>query len=142
MTATSPELAAGTADLGSPHVDMMLQWPLAHLRIDAGVSGGTLELAGDATIDEDRDGLVLSNFIVSYPGNQLHLVRDTDIHFRDRIVVEPLELVGEHGGLSFQAEVQPRDFRSAAIRGNSSTGMLPTPSQASQIGFRESRSRK
>lgn len=100
-------LSAGAVDLGTPRVDMVLQWPLAHLRIDAGVKGGSVQLAGDATIDDDKDGLVLSNFVVAWPGNLLHLARDADIHFRDQVVVEPLELIGDHGSLRFSAQISP-----------------------------------
>jgi autotransporter translocation and assembly factor TamB len=104
-------LSAGSIDLGSPRVDMGLEWPVAHLRIDAGVSGGALELAGDATIDDDKDGLVLSNFTVAYPGNQLRMARSTNVHLRDQVVVEPLELVGDHGSLRFSAQVEPAPGR-------------------------------
>ncbi len=76
-------LLAGAVDLGAPRIAMDLSWPVAHLRIDAGVSGGALQLAGDATIDHDRDGVILSNFLVSYPGNELRLARDANVHFRE-----------------------------------------------------------
>ena len=100
-------LSTGNIDLGAPRVAMDLQWPVAHLAIDAGVRGGALNLNGDATIDDDRDGLVLSNFVVSYPGNELRLRRPTNVHFRDEVIVEPLNLVGDHGSLRFSAQVKP-----------------------------------
>ena len=100
-------LSTGNIDLGSPRVAIDLQFPVAHFGIDAGVKDGVLKLAGDATIDDDKDGLILSNFIVSWPGNQLHLLRPTNLHFRDEVIVEPLNLVGDHGSLRFEALLQP-----------------------------------
>ena len=100
-------LAAGNVDLGGPRIAMNLAFPIAHLRIDAGVRGGALQLAGDATINDDRDGLTLSNFAVSWPGNELHLVRPANVHFRDELIVEPVNLVGDHGSIRFQAQVEP-----------------------------------
>jgi translocation and assembly module TamB len=100
-------ILAGAVDLGAPRIAMDLEWPIAHLRIDAGVEGGQLVLAGDAEIDEDKDGLTLSNFTVGYPGHTLAMVRPTSVHFRDQVIVEPLELHGEHGTLRFQAQVKP-----------------------------------
>jgi autotransporter translocation and assembly factor TamB len=107
-------LVAAGVDLGAPRIDMGLEWPIAHVRIDAGVRGGALQLAGDARIDDDKDGLVLSHFIVAYPGNTLHLAHDTDIHFRNEVIVEPLELVGDHGGLRLSAELWPETARQPA----------------------------
>src|SRR5262249_20936856 len=69
LRVSSRRVLASAIDLGSPRIDMQLLWPQANLRIDAGVAGGALQLAGDAKIDEDKDGLVLSNFLVAYPGN-------------------------------------------------------------------------
>ena len=100
-------LAAGNVDLGSPRFAMDLQFPVAHLGIDAGVKDGSLKLIGDATIDDDKDGLVLSNFTISWPGNQLVLRHAANVHFRDQVIVEPLDLVGDHGSLRFQAQLQP-----------------------------------
>ena len=100
-------LAAGNIDLGSPRVAMDLQFPIAHLGIDAGVKDGSLKLLGDATIDDDKDGLVLSNFTISWPGNQLVLRRPTNVHFRNQVIVEPLDLVGDHGSLRFEAQLEP-----------------------------------
>ena len=100
-------LAAGNIDLGSPRVAMDLQFPVAHLGIDAGVQDGSLKLLGDATIDDDKDGLVLSNFTLAWPGNQLVLRRPANVHFRDEVIVEPLDLVGDHGSLRFEAQLQP-----------------------------------
>ena len=113
LSITASNFAHGQIALGAPSIDMDLQWPVAHLRIDAGVAQGRLALAGDATIDDDKDGLVLSRFTVSYPGNDLHLVRNTNVHFRDRTILEPLELVSPWGGLRLSAEVAPRTAKSA-----------------------------
>jgi translocation and assembly module TamB len=99
--------SASAIDLGAPRVDMTLEWPWAHLRTGATVAGGALQLAGDARIDEDRDGLVLSHFVVSYPGNSLQLAHDVNVHFRDALILEPIDLVGDHGSLRLQAQVQP-----------------------------------
>jgi translocation and assembly module TamB len=101
------KLSAGAVDLGAPKAAMDLQWPVGHLRIDAGVRGGDLQLAGDAAVDPDRDGLTLSHFLVNYPGNELRLARPVSVHFRDRVIVEPLELQSENGDIRFQAEVAP-----------------------------------
>jgi translocation and assembly module TamB len=106
LTVAAQRIVAGAIDLGAPKVAMDLTWPMAHLRIGAGVQGGNLQVAGDATIDADRDGLLLSNFIISYPGNQLKLAKQASVHFRDEIVVEPIQLTGDHGGLAFQAKIQ------------------------------------
>jgi translocation and assembly module TamB len=98
-------IVAGAVDLGAPRVAMNLQWPVAHLRIGAGVQGGALSVAGDATIDDDKDGLLLSNFVVSYPENQLRLARPASVHFRDQVVVEPIDLIGDHGSLGFAGKI-------------------------------------
>jgi translocation and assembly module TamB len=100
-------LSASAVDLGAPRIDMDLQWPLAHLRIEAGVLGGVLQLAGDARIGEDKDGLVLSNFLVAYPGNTLRLAHDAEVHFRDELVLEPIELVSDHGSVRLQGQMRP-----------------------------------
>ncbi|HTO95841.1 MAG TPA: translocation/assembly module TamB domain-containing protein [Myxococcales bacterium] len=100
-------LSASAVDLGAPRIDLTLQWPWAHLRTGARVAGGTLEIAGDARIDEDKDGLVLSNFVISYPGNRLQLANDANLHFREQLILEPIDLVGEHGSVRLQAQVQP-----------------------------------
>jgi translocation and assembly module TamB len=106
LTLAAQHVIAGAIELGVPRVAMDLQWPIAHLRIGAGVQGGALSVAGDATIDRDKDGLLLSNFVVSYPGNQLRLVRPASVHFRDEVIVEPIDLSGEHGAMHFEARVQ------------------------------------
>ncbi|HEY2031681.1 MAG TPA: translocation/assembly module TamB domain-containing protein [Myxococcales bacterium] len=106
LTLAAQRLVAGAVDLGAPRVAMDLQWPVAHLRIGAGVQGGALSVVGDATIDDDKDGLRLSNFVVAYPGNELRLARESNVHFRDEVVVDPIELNGPHGGLRFQARLQ------------------------------------
>ncbi|HUJ26383.1 MAG TPA: translocation/assembly module TamB domain-containing protein [Myxococcales bacterium] len=104
---TAQQLDAGNIDLGAPKVAMDLQWPVAHLRIDAGVRGGALQLAGDAEATPERDGLVLSNFLVSYPGNALKLQQPTRVHITRRIVVEPLELKSDSGDVRFEAMLEP-----------------------------------
>ncbi|HET7788903.1 MAG TPA: translocation/assembly module TamB domain-containing protein [Myxococcales bacterium] len=100
-------LIASAVDLGAPRIDMELAWPSAHLRVDAAVAGGVLQLAGDARINDDKDGLLLSNFLVAWPGNTLHLANDTRVHIGDVLVLEPLELTGEHGSVRFEAQLQP-----------------------------------
>ncbi len=103
----SRRLLASAIDLGSPRIEMKLQWPEANLQIDAGVEGGAVQLVGHAKIDDDKDGLVLSNFLVAYPGNTLRLAHDAGVHFRDTLILEPIDLVGEHGSVRLQAQVQP-----------------------------------
>src|SRR5207253_9131500 len=110
-----PRLSASAIDLGARRVDMPLQWPLARLRIDAAVAGGAFQLAGDAKINDDKDGLTLSNFLVVYPGNTFHLARDANVHFRDVVVLEPIELVGDHGRLRRLAPVPAPTARSCAV---------------------------
>lgn len=100
-------LAVASVDLGAPRIAVDLRWPEAHLGIDAGVKGGSLQLTGDATIDDDKDGLVLSGFTIAYPGNELHLAEPADVHFRDEVIVEPLDLVSEHGSLRLSAQIRP-----------------------------------
>src|SRR5205814_4400280 len=56
---------------------------------------------------DDKDGLVLSNFLVAWPGNTLRLARDGIVRFRNELVLEPVDLVGEHGSMRLQAQVQP-----------------------------------
>jgi translocation and assembly module TamB len=107
LSIAASNFALGQIALGAPSIDMDLQWPVAHLRIDAGVAQGRLTLAGDATIDDDKDGLVLSRFTVSYPGNELQLVRNTNVHFRDDTIIEPFELAGPHGELRLSAQISP-----------------------------------
>ncbi len=108
LSITATNFALGQIALGAPSIDMDLQWPIAHLRVDAGVAQGRLALAGDATIDDDKDGLVLSRFTVSYPGNELRLARNANVHFRDDTIIEPFELTGPHGGLRLSAQIAPR----------------------------------
>jgi len=120
-------LSASAIDLGAPRIDMTLQWPLARLRIDAAVAGGVLQLAGDAKINDDKDGLTLSNFLVAYPGNTLHLARDANVHFRSAVVLEPIELLGDHGSVRLQAQLQPPPGRidAAVVVSNFELDRLP-----------------
>src|SRR2546427_773386 len=106
---------------------MTLQWPLARLRIDAAVAGGVLQLAGDAKINDDKDGLTLSNFLVAYPGNTLHLARDANVHFRSAVVLEPIELLGDHGSVRLQAQLEPPPGRidAAVVVSNFELDRLP-----------------
>ena len=108
LSISAGNFALGQIALGAPSIDMDLQWPVAHLRVDAGVAEGRLTLAGDATIDHDKDGLVLSQFTVAYPGNELRLVRDTNVHFRDDTIIEPFELASPHGEIRLSAQLKPQ----------------------------------
>ena len=101
------DLSASGIDLGSPRVRMALQWPWAHLSTDAAVAGGALQVVGDARINEEKDGLVLSRFTIAWPGNALHLANDVAVRFRDALILEPLDLVGDHGSIRLQAQVEP-----------------------------------
>lgn len=113
LSVSASNFALGQITLGAPSIDMDLAWPVAHLRIDAGVAQGRLALAGDATIDDDKDGLILSRFTVSYPGNELQLVRNTNVHFRDDTIIEPFELASPHGELRLSAQIFPQTPRRA-----------------------------
>ncbi len=134
---SAQRLSASAIDLGAPRVDMTLQWPLARLRIDAAVAGGVLQLAGDAKINEDKDGLTLSNFLVAYPGNVLHLARDANVHFRDAVVLEPIELVGDHGSVRLQAQIQPPPGRvdAAVVVSNFELDRLPQFAMPKDLGL-------
>ncbi len=107
LRVSADRFSASAIDLGAPRIDLTLEWPWAHLRTGAAVAGGVLQIAGDARIDEAKDGLVLSHFDISYPGNDLRLANDVDVHFRDVLILEPVDLVGEHGSIRLQAQVQP-----------------------------------
>ena len=112
LTFTAQALALGQIALGAPRIAINLEWPLAHLRIDAGVKGGNVQLVGDAEIDEDKDGLLLSRFTLSWPGNQLRLVHDTRIHLRpEATILEPLELTSDKGSIRLQARLRPKTAR-------------------------------
>jgi len=92
LTLVAQTLSLGQIDLGAPRLAMEVAWPLAHLRVDAGVKGGNVQIAGDAKVDEDRDGVLLSRLTLSWPGNELHLAHDTRLHLREtETVLEPLE---------------------------------------------------
>src|SRR5207253_8171122 len=108
LTLSATDLSIGQIALRAPRIDAALRWPLARLRIDSAVADGRLQLAGDARIDDDKDGLRLWNFLVSWPGNELRLAHETRIHFREGdTVVEPIDLVGEHGSLRLSAQIEP-----------------------------------
>ena len=113
LSVSASNFAVGQIALGAPSVDMDLEWPIAHLRADAGVAQGHMAIAGDATIDDDKDGLVLSRFLISYPGNEFRLTHDTNVHFRDETVIEPLELAGPHGAIRLSAQIAPKTPKSA-----------------------------
>ena len=109
-------LDAGQIALHAPRIEATLRWPWARLRIDSAVAQGRVLLAGDARIDDDRDGLRLANFTVAWPGNELRLAHDTRIHFREGVtIVEPLDLVSEHGSLRFSAQLTPSRVDAAAV---------------------------
>jgi translocation and assembly module TamB len=116
LAVASRDLRLGQLDMGAPHIALALEWPLAHVRVDSGVARrdatpeeraqGRVSVVGDATIDEDRDGLVLSNFTIAYPTNTLRLAHATRVHLRAaETVVEPLDLVSDGGSLRFSATV-------------------------------------
>jgi autotransporter translocation and assembly factor TamB len=135
---SAQRLSASAIDLGTPRVDMTLQWPVARLRIDARVAGGAFQLAGDAKINDAKDGLTLSHFLVAYPGNTLHLARDANVHFRGEVVLEPIELVGDHGSLRLQAQVQPPPGRidAAVVVSNFELDRLPQFAMPKNLALR------
>ena len=113
LTVAATNFAVGQIALGAPSLDIDLEWPIAHVRADAGVAQGHMAIAGDATIDDDKDGLVLSRFLISYPGNEFRLTHDINVHFRDETVIEPLELAGPHGSIRLSAQIAPKTPKSA-----------------------------
>lgn len=108
---SSERLALGGADLGAPRVTLDLAWPAVWLKVEARVRGedgapgqGALELSGQATLDQRGDGLLLSDFFVSWPGNILKLERPAHLKLGAReTVLEPVALAGPFGGLSLAA---------------------------------------
>ncbi|HKC61690.1 MAG TPA: translocation/assembly module TamB domain-containing protein [Myxococcales bacterium] len=131
-------LDAGQIAMREPRIEATLSWPWAHLRIDSAVHQGQLLLAGDARIDDDRDGLRLANFTVAWPGNEMRLAHDTRIHFREGVtIVEPLDLVGEHGSLRLSAQLTPSRVDAAAVVKEFDLSRLPRfvlPSDLGQYG--------
>ena len=129
-------LDAGQIALQSPRIDATLSWPWAHLRIDSVVAQGRVLLAGDARIDDDRDGLRLANFTVAWPGNELRLAHDTRIHFREGVtIVEPLELTGDHGSLRLSAQLTPARIDAAAVVKDLDLSRLPAFALPPDIGL-------
>jgi len=113
----SKTLQVSGIDLGTPQIVAQVDWPQAHLQIDAAVGNalgdasaqsGALHLAGDAQLDEDGDGAVLSGFAISWPGDELLQRSPTRVHFRaSETVVEPLSLTGKRGDLELSATLRP-----------------------------------
>ena len=133
---TAASLAAGQIALQSPRIDATLQWPWARLRIDSAVVQGRVLLAGDARIDDDRDGLRLANFTVAWPGNELRLAHDTRIHFRKgATIVEPIDLVGDHGSLRLSAQLTPVRIDAAAVVKDFDLARLPTFALPPDLGL-------
>ena len=126
LLVSATQLQLGQIDLARPRVDVQLAWPLAHLRIDAAVESGHVQLAGDARIDDDKDGLLLSNFQLSYPENEFHLAHAVRVHFREgETVVEPLDLVGPHGSLRVSAQIRSKTMEAAAVVSRFDLAFLP-----------------
>jgi len=130
-------LQLGQIALNTPRIDMQLAWPQAHLRIDSGVSEGQVVLAGDARIDDDKDGLLLANFLVTYPGNELRLAHPVRVHFRaGETIVEPLDLVGPHGALRVSAQLRPKTVDAAAVLSKFDLEYLPKFALPPNLGLR------
>ena len=137
LTVSAAELNAGQIDLRTPRIDMALRWPLAKVRIDSAVAEGRLQLAGDARIDDDKDGLRLWNFLVSWPGNELRLAHETRIHFRQGdTIVEPIDLVGDHGSLRLSAQIEPQRLDAAVVVKAFDLSRLPHFVLPSDLGLR------
>ena len=133
---TAASLDAGQIALQSPRIDATLRWPWANLRIDSAVAQGRVLLAGDARIDDDRDGLRLANFTVAWPGNELRLAHDTRIHFREGVtIVEPLDLVGDHGSLRLSAQLTPVRVDAAAVVKEFDLSRLPAFALPPDLGL-------
>jgi translocation and assembly module TamB len=125
LRVVASRFAVGQLALGAPRIDVDLDWPLAHLRVHAGVAQGHMDIASDATIDDDKDGVTLSRLTVSYPGNEFHLARPTNVHFRDETVLEPLELLSPHGSIRLSAQVAPERFEASAVVSKLELAWLP-----------------
>ncbi len=133
---SADSLDAGQIALRSPRIDAALRWPWANLRIDSAVAQGRVLLAGDARIDDDRDGLRLANFTVAWPGNELRLAHDTRIHFREGMtIVEPLDLVGDHGSLRLSAQLTPVRVDAAAVVKDFDLSRLPAFALSPDLGL-------
>jgi hypothetical protein len=142
LTVSSRDVRLGDIHLGGPRIALGIEWPLAHVRIEsqiarrdaAGVprAQGKLSIAGDATIDKDRDGLLLSSFIIDLAGNALRLVQPVSVHLRPaETVVEPIDLVGPGGAIRFSATLtnatrtRPTRVEAAVVASHIDLGRLP-----------------
>jgi len=137
LLVTATDLQLGQIALKAPRIDMQLAWPMAHLRVASGVSEGQMQVAGDARIDDDRDGLLLSNFLVTYPGNELRLAHPVRVHFRaGETIVEPLDLVGPHGALRVSAQLREKTMDAAAVLTRLDLEYLPKFALPPNLGLR------
>jgi translocation and assembly module TamB len=142
LTVSSRDVRLGAIHLGGPRIALGIEWPLAHVRIEsqiarrnaAGVrwAQGQLRIAGDATINRDRDGLSLSSFIIDFAGNELRLAQPASVHLRPaETVVEPIELVGLGGAIRFSATFsnatrrRPARVEAAVVASRIDLGRLP-----------------
>ncbi|MFL5437204.1 MAG: translocation/assembly module TamB domain-containing protein [Myxococcales bacterium] len=126
LLVSASQLQLGQIGLAQPRVDVELAWPMAHLRVDSAIESGRVRLAGDARIDDDKDGLLLSNFHVSYPENEFNLAHSVRVHFREgETVVEPLDLVGPHGSLRVSAQIRKTTMEAAAVVSRFDLAFLP-----------------
>lgn len=117
LNINAAEMSLAGIGLGSPKITALVTWPKAHVQLDAQVGAalgdkkqetGTIHVAGDAQIDEDRDGAVLSGFVIAWPGNELRQEQLTRLHLRPKeTVLEPLVLSSPHGNVSVAATVRP-----------------------------------
>jgi translocation and assembly module TamB len=123
LTLGSRRLRLGSLRLGSPTMKASLDGPLAHLSIDANVrateaSGvaadpttgrrrGRFSVVGDATIDDDRTGVLLSNLTVAWPEASLALEEKGHLHFHRReTVLDPLRLRGPSGAIALAVTLE------------------------------------
>jgi autotransporter translocation and assembly factor TamB len=117
LNISAAEMSLAGIGLGSPKITALVTWPKAHVQLDAQVGAalgdkkqetGTVHIAGDAQIDEDRDGAVLTGFVIAWPGNELQQEQLTRLHLRPKeTVLEPLVLSSPNGNVSIAATVRP-----------------------------------
>ncbi|MBS2024950.1 MAG: hypothetical protein JST92_21335, partial [Deltaproteobacteria bacterium] len=114
LTFESQHLSLGGIDLGKPRVGVQLDWPTAHLRVEADVKNndgeaapGQLLIVGDATLDKRGDGVLLSNLSLTLPGNRFELRKAAHIKFSPKETeLEPIELHSDHGDVAVAAALQ------------------------------------
>ncbi len=115
LVVAAQNVRIGDIELGHPRMRTDLTWPGAKINLVAEVLGGELQFLGFARLDDDRDGLIISELTVAYPGNELKLRREVNVHFRPKAtVIEPFWLAGQHGDLGLSGTFYKATQKSAA----------------------------